>query len=88
MPTIYGGYRKYSGANQNQYCCFAVSRGIYKDYGKITQNKNIMARVSSITITTLRLKMNDIGKTQRWTEDDTLNVHLYWEVVELTPLHR
>jgi len=30
MLTRYGGYRKYSGADQNQYCCLAVSRGIYK----------------------------------------------------------
>jgi len=47
-----------------------------------------MVRGSSITITTLRLKMNDIGKAQRWTEGDILNVYLYCEVVELTTLHR
>jgi len=46
-----------------------------------------MVRGSSFTITTLRLKMNDIGKVHRWTEDDILNVCLYCEVVELTTLH-
>ena len=47
-----------------------------------------MVKGSSFTITTLRLKMNDIGKAQRWTEDGILNVCLYCEVVELTTLHR
>jgi len=47
-----------------------------------------MARGSSITITTLKLKMDNIGKAQRWPEDDVLNVHGYCEVVELTTLHR
>jgi len=54
----------------------------------MTPNRNTMVRGSSITITTLRLKMNDIGKVQRWTEDDVLNVCLYCEVIELTTLHR
>jgi len=54
---------------------------------KITPNKYIMVRGSSSIITTLRLKMNDIGKAQRWAEDDILNVYLYCEVVELTTLH-
>jgi len=88
MPTRYGRYRKCSGADQNQYCCFAVSRGIYKGYGKITPNKNIIVKRSSFTITTLRTKMNNIGKVQKWTEGDILNVCLYREVVELTTLHR
>ena len=47
-----------------------------------------MVRGSSITIITLRLNMNDIGKAQRWTDDDILNICLYCEVVELTTLHR
>ena len=46
-----------------------------------------MVKGSSFTITSLRLKMNDIGKAQRWTEDDIIDVFLYCEVVELTTLH-
>ena len=46
--------------------------------------KKIMVKGRSFTITTLRLKMNDIGKAQGWTEA----VCLYCEVVELTTLHR
>jgi len=31
-----------------------------------------MVKGSSFAINTLRLKMNDFGKAQRWTEDDIL----------------
>ena len=42
-----------------------------------------MVKGSSFTITTLSLKINDIGKAQRWTDNDIFVVCLYSKVVKL-----